>query len=60
LIVLEDVIEHEKLDFLNEKMVTDATYLQSLGDKGPYNYNKGCAIQSWKSFQSNEGMGILT
>ncbi|KAG0652478.1 Kanamycin B dioxygenase [Hyphodiscus hymeniophilus] len=41
LVVLEDVIEHQKLDLLNEKMVTDALYLQGLGDKGPYNYNKG-------------------
>jgi len=40
LVVLEDVIAHSKLDFLNEKMVEDARYLQSLGDKGPYNYNK--------------------
>jgi hypothetical protein len=41
LVVLEDVIEHSKLDFLNEKMVSDALSLQGLGDKGPYNYNRG-------------------
>ena len=41
LVVLEDVIEHTKLDRLNTKMVKDAQYLQSLGDAGPFNYNKG-------------------
>lgn len=41
LIVLEDVIPHSKIDSLNAKMITDALYLQNLGEKGPYNYNKG-------------------
>lgn len=41
LVVLEDVIDHAKLDYLNEKMVEDARTLQSLGDASPYNYNKG-------------------
>ncbi|KAF9877613.1 phytanoyl- dioxygenase [Colletotrichum karsti] len=41
LVVVEDVVPHEDLDALNEKMVKDARYLQSLGDKGPFNYNLG-------------------
>jgi ectoine hydroxylase-related dioxygenase (phytanoyl-CoA dioxygenase family) len=41
LVVLEDVIEHSKLDALNRKMVEDALKLQSAGDASPYNYNKG-------------------
>lgn len=41
LVVVEDVVPHEDLDALNEKMVKDARYLQSLGDKGPFNYNQG-------------------
>lgn len=42
LVVLEDVIDHAKLDKLNIKMSTDTTFLQSKGDAGPFNYNKGC------------------
>ncbi|KAF6833048.1 phytanoyl- dioxygenase [Colletotrichum musicola] len=41
LVVVEDVVPHEDLDALNEKMVKDARYLQSLGEKGPFNYNQG-------------------
>ncbi|KAJ7982777.1 phytanoyl-CoA dioxygenase family protein [Mycena polygramma] len=41
LVVLEDLIEHENLDKLNQKMVEDAYALQALGDDGPFNYNKG-------------------
>lgn len=41
LVVLEDVIEHNKLDKLNVKMLEDAAKLQAKGDDGPYNYNKG-------------------
>ncbi|KAI7778756.1 phytanoyl- dioxygenase [Diaporthe eres] len=41
LVVVEDVVPHKDLDALNEKMVKDARYLQSLGDKGPFNYNQG-------------------
>lgn len=41
LVVVENVVPHEDLDALNEKMVKDARYLQSLGDKGPFNYNQG-------------------
>lgn len=41
LVVVEDVVPHEDLETLNEKMVKDARYLQSLGDKGPFNYNQG-------------------
>jgi hypothetical protein len=41
LVVIEDAVQPEKLDALNEKMVEDTRTLQSLGDKGPFNYNKG-------------------
>lgn len=41
LVVIEDVIEHAKLDFLNHKMIQDALVLQSAGDQSPYNFNKG-------------------
>lgn len=41
LVVVEDVVPHDDLDTLNEKMVKDARYLQSLGEKGPFNYNQG-------------------
>lgn len=41
LVVLEDVIDHKKLDKLNAKMAEDAAILQSAGDESPYNYNKG-------------------
>jgi hypothetical protein len=43
LVVLQDVIEHSKLDHLNKTMVEDALKLQVLGDAGPFNYNKGYA-----------------
>ena len=41
LVVIEDVINHDKLDFLNQKMIQDALILQSAGDESPYNFNKG-------------------
>ncbi|KAF2720946.1 phytanoyl-CoA dioxygenase [Polychaeton citri CBS 116435] len=41
LIVISNVIPHDDLDRLNKKMTIDAKYLMSLGDKGPFNYNKG-------------------
>lgn len=41
LVVVEDAIPHQLLDHLNHKMVSDARYLQSLGDKGPFNFNQG-------------------
>jgi hypothetical protein len=41
LVVISDVVPHKELDHLNAKMIEDARYLQALGDKGPYNYNKG-------------------
>ncbi|KAL3297878.1 phytanoyl-CoA dioxygenase [Colletotrichum asianum] len=41
LVVVEDVVPHKDLDALNERMVKDARYLQSLGEKGPFNYNLG-------------------
>lgn len=41
LVVVEDVVPHHLLDHLNTKMVSDARYLQGLGEKGPFNYNQG-------------------
>ena len=41
LVVVENAIEHSVLDKLNTKMVEDAKYLRSLGEKGPFNYNRG-------------------
>jgi hypothetical protein len=41
LVVVENAISHDVLDALNVKMVEDAKYLRSLGDKGPFNYNQG-------------------
>jgi hypothetical protein len=44
LVVLENAISHEKLEFLNEKMVADAKKLQAKGEESPYNYNKGFVL----------------
>jgi hypothetical protein len=41
LVVLQNVIQHSKLDALNKTMVGDALKLQALGDAGPFNYNTG-------------------
>ena len=41
LVVVEDIVPHEHLDFLNQKMIEDAETLLARGDKGPFNYNKG-------------------
>lgn len=41
LVVVENAVEHEVLDQLNTKMVEDAKYLRGLGEKGPFNYNRG-------------------
>ncbi len=49
LVVLEDVIDHSKLDFLNQKMLEDAYTLQSAGDASPYNYNKGLVFTIHRS-----------
>ena len=46
LVVLENVIEHSKLDFLNKKMLEDARTLQERKEKSPYNYNKGYFVYS--------------
>lgn len=45
LVVLEDAIDHSRLNHLNSRMVEDADYLHSLGEAGPYNYNKGSVIE---------------
>ncbi len=41
LVVVENAVDHSVLDKLNEKMVEDAEYLRGLGEKGPFNYNRG-------------------
>lgn len=41
LVVVADIIPHNHLDFLNEKMVQDARTLQARGEDGPFNYNQG-------------------
>jgi hypothetical protein len=56
LVVLEDVINHEVLDRLDEKMVQDAYELQGKKDS-PFNYNKGNIQQDppmTKEWFSNE------
>jgi hypothetical protein len=47
LVVLQNVIQHSKLDALNRTMVGDALKLQALGDAGPFNYNKGYATPKY-------------
>jgi hypothetical protein len=39
--VIENVIDGDVIDKLNEKMVADARYLLSKGERSPFNYNKG-------------------
>ena len=41
LVVISNVVPHEHLDHLNEKMVRDARTLQARGKDMPYNYNVG-------------------
>lgn len=41
LVVINDVVLHNDLDKLNEKMVVDALALQARGDNSPFNYNRG-------------------
>lgn len=41
LVVIEDLIRHDVLDRLNEKMVQDAFILQARKEDSPYNYNRG-------------------
>jgi hypothetical protein len=41
LVMIEDVIPHKALDYLNEKMVSDGLALQGRKNDGPYNYNRG-------------------
>jgi hypothetical protein len=41
LVMIEDVIPHKALDYLNEKMVLDSLALQGRKNDGPYNYNRG-------------------
>jgi len=54
LAILEDIISHDKLDFLNEKMVHDALLLQSAGDASPFNYNKGFVYVIRPKMYANE------
>lgn len=41
LVVVENVVPHDVLDHLNEKMVQDAFTLQARKRNSPYNYNPG-------------------
>lgn len=41
LVMIEDVIPHKPLDYLNRKMVADGFTLQARKNDGPYNYNRG-------------------
>lgn len=41
MVVVKDVIEHVKLDFLNARMLKDAYNLSNKGENSPFNYNKG-------------------
>lgn len=53
LVVIEDAIDHARLDLLNQRMVQDALVLQSAGDASPYNFNKGSVlspISRWLGF----------
>lgn len=39
--MVEDIVPHDLIDLLNEKMVQDARTLQARGEDGPFNYNQG-------------------
>lgn len=41
LVVVGDIVPHEDIDHLNEKMIRDARTLQGMKEKGPFNYNQG-------------------
>lgn len=41
LVVVENVVPHDVLDHLNEKMVQDSYILQARKTNSPYNYNPG-------------------
>lgn len=41
IVVIKDVVPHELLENLNEKMMADARVLQARGKDGPFNYNLG-------------------
>ncbi len=57
LVVVENVIPHDSLNRLNEKMVEDAYTLQSRKGDSPYNYNPGNIQQDappiWEYFDKN-------
>lgn len=40
-VVVEDVIEHDAIDSLNERMCRDTRVLIGRGEQGPFNYNLG-------------------
>jgi hypothetical protein len=60
LVVLQDVIEHSKLDHLNTTMIEDALKLQALGDAGPFNYNKGYATSNALNVTSDNQSAIFS
>lgn len=41
LVVIEDLVEHSRLDALNKRMVEDAYTLQARKEDSPFNYNRG-------------------
>lgn len=52
LVVVEDLIEHNRLDTLNRQMVQDAYTLQTRQDQSPFNYNRGNIQQVSSSFRT--------
>ena len=57
LVVVENVVPHDSLNRLNEKMVEDAYTLQNKKGDSPYNYNPGNIQQDappiWEYFDKN-------
>ncbi|BGP19756.1 hypothetical protein JCM10213_003602 [Rhodosporidiobolus nylandii] len=41
MVALAGVVEHDALDRLNKRMLEETRKLVDMGDKGPFNYNKG-------------------
>lgn len=41
IVVIENVIDHDHLDKLNDRMVIDSIQLSNMGEKSPFNYNQG-------------------
>lgn len=50
IVILQDVIDHSKLGFLNDKMLGDAELLQKADYPIPYNFHKGFAATFFRPF----------